>query len=354
MKTIKIGNREIGNKNPTYFITDIAANHDSDLGRAKYLCDLAKDSGADAVKFQHHNCEKYVSDFGFKNLGGKFSHQSKWEKSIYEVYKDAEVPTSWTDKLKTYCDGIGIDLFSTPYDLDMVHHLDEYVDCYKIGSGDLAFEPMLNKVAEKGKPVMIATGAATIEEVVRAVELLESYGVDIVLMQCNTNYTGKDENFDYIHLNVLQTYKEMFPNVVIGLSDHTHGSVTTLGSISLGARVIEKHFTDDNNRPGPDHPFSMTPDSWREMVDNTRILERSLGHFTKEVQNNEKDTIVLQRRAIRFIKDMNSGDIISEGDFQFQRPCPEDAYNINDFSSIIGKELKRDIESGDYLKENEV
>ena len=354
MKTIKIGNREIGNKNPTYFITDIAANHDSDLGRAKYLCDLAKDSGADAVKFQHHNCEKYVSDFGFKNLGGKFSHQSKWEKSIYEVYKDAEVPTSWTDKLKTYCDGIGIDLFSTPYDLDMVDHLDEYVDCYKIGSGDLAFEPMLNKVAEKGKPVMIATGAATIEEVVRAVELLESYGVDIVLMQCNTNYTGKDENFDYIHLNVLQTYKEMFPNVVIGLSDHTHGSVTTLGSISLGARVIEKHFTDDNNRPGPDHPFSMTPDSWREMVDNTRILERSLGHFTKEVQNNEKDTIVLQRRAIRFIKDMNSGDIISEGDFQFQRPCPEDAYNINDFSSIIGKELKRDIESGDYLKENEV
>ena len=354
MKTIKIGNREIGNKNPTYFITDIAANHDSDLGRAKYLCDLAKDSGADAVKFQHHNCEKYVSDFGFKNLGGKFSHQSKWEKSIYEVYKDAEVPTSWTDKLKTYCDVIGIDLFSTPYDLDMVHHLDEYVDCYKIGSGDLAFEPMLNKVAEKGKPVMIATGAATIEEVVRAVELLESYGVDIVLMQCNTNYTGKDENFDYIHLNVLQTYKEMFPNVVIGLSDHTHGSVTTLGSISLGARVIEKHFTDDNNRPGPDHPFSMTPDSWREMVDNTRILERSLGHFTKEVQNNEKDTIVLQRRAIRFIKDMNSGDIISEGDFQFQRPCPEDAYNINDFSSIIGKELKRDFESGDYLKENEV
>ena len=354
MKTIKIGNREIGNKNPTYFITDIAANHDSDLGRAKYLCDLAKDSGADAVKFQHHNCEKYVSDFGFKNLGGKFSHQSKWEKSIYEVYKDAEVPTSWTDKLKTYCDGIGIDLFSTPYDLDMVDHLDEYVDCYKIGSGDLAFEPMLKKVAEKGKPVMIATGAATINEVSRAVELLESYGVDIVLMQCNTNYTGKDENFDYIHLNVLQTYKEMFPNTIIGLSDHTYGCVTTLGSVSLGARVVEKHFTDDNNRPGPDHPFSMTPETWKEMVDNTRILERSLGHFTKEVQDNEKETIVLQRRAIRFTKDVYSGDIITEDDFEFQRPCPIDAFNINNFESIIGKTLNRNIVSGDYLKENDI
>tara|TARA_Y100000593_G_scaffold92278_1_gene183353 strand:- start:1092 stop:2180 length:1089 start_codon:yes stop_codon:yes gene_type:complete len=351
---IIIGNRKIGGSHPTYFIADIAANHDGDLDRAKHLCLLAKESGADAVKFQHHDCKKYVSDYGFKNLGGKFSHQSSWDKSIYEVYKDAEVPTSWTNELKKYCDEIGIDIFSTPYDLDMVDHLDEYVDCYKIGSGDLAFEPMLRKVAETGKPVMIATGAATIEEVTRAVELLESYNVDIVLMQCNTNYTGKDENFDYIHLNVLQTYKEMFPNVIIGLSDHTYGCVTTLGSVSLGARVVEKHFTDDNNRPGPDHPFSMTPKTWKEMVDNTRILERSLGHFTKEVQDNEKETIVLQRRAIRFIKDKKKGEVIYGSDFEFQRPCPKDAFNINDYQLVVGKIINRDIENGDYLKQSDI
>ena len=147
---ILIGDKKIGGSHPTYFIADVAANHDGDLERAKHLCLLAKESGADAVKFQHHDCKKYVSDFGFKNLGGKFSHQSSWDKSIYEVYKDAEVPTSWTSELHNYCDEIGIDIFSTPYDLDMVDHLDEYVDCYKIGSGDLAFEPMLRKVAQKG------------------------------------------------------------------------------------------------------------------------------------------------------------------------------------------------------------
>tara|TARA_R110002051_G_C8757575_1_gene501164 strand:+ start:242 stop:1270 length:1029 start_codon:yes stop_codon:yes gene_type:complete len=338
----------------TYFIADIAANHDGNLKRAKLLCSLAKDSGADAVKFQHHDCEKYVSDYGFKSLGGKFSHQSSWGKSIYKVYKEAEVPTSWTSELKDYCNTIGIELFSTPYDLDMVNHLDSYVDCYKIGSGDIAFEPMLRKVAETGKKVMIATGAASLKEVTRAVELLESYGVPIVLMQCNTNYTGSDDNFDYIHLNVLHTYKDMFPTVTLGLSDHTPGSVTVLGAISLGASVVEKHFTDDNRRLGPDHSFSMTPETWREMVDNARVLERSLGHFTKEVQDNEKETVVLQRRAIRFTRDMSTGDVICEGDFQFQRPCPKDAFNINNFELLIGKSVQRHISKGDYVKKDDI
>ena len=150
MKEITISNKKIGGNNPTYFIADVAANHDGDMDRAKYLCLLAKDCGADAVKFQHHNCDKYVSDYGFKNLGNKSSHQKSWKKSIYEVYKDAEVSTSWTKTLKEHCDKIGIDFFSTPYDLDMVDHLDEYVDCYKIGSGDISFEPMLKKVAQNG------------------------------------------------------------------------------------------------------------------------------------------------------------------------------------------------------------
>ncbi len=236
----------------------------------------------------------------------------------------------------------------------MVEHLNDYVPAWKIGSGDINYHKQLEVVAKTKKPVMVATGASTIEEVTSAIEILESYDVDIILMQCNTNYTGKDENFDYIHLNVLQTYKEMFPNVVLGLSDHTCGCVTTLGAISLGARVVEKHFTDDINRSGPDHPFSMTPTTWKEMVDNARILERSLGHFTKEVQNNEKETVVLQRRAIRFTRDMYTGDTITRDDFQFQRPCPPDAFNINEFDSILDKTLKRDMISGDYLKENEI
>jgi len=340
--------------NRTYFIADIAANHDGDLQRAKLLCRLAKDSGADAVKFQHHNCDKYVSDHGFKNLGGKFSHQSSWDKSIYEVYKDAEVPTSWTNDLKQYCDAIGVDLFSTPYDLDMVDHLDPYVNCYKIGSGDIAFEPMLHKAAQTGKKVMIATGAATLVEVTRAVEILKSYEVPIVLMQCNTNYTGSDENFDYIHLNVLNTYRKMFPDVTLGLSDHTPGNVTVLGAISLGATVVEKHFTDDNERVGPDHSFSMTPETWKKMVDDARILERSLGRSEKKVEDNEKETVVLQRRSLRFIRDIAEGDIINVEDLQFQRPCPEDAFNINNYEILIGEPAPRPFSKGDYVRQNDI
>ena len=120
MSTVQIGQVEIGENNPTYFIADIAANHDGDLGRALHLIDLAKQAGADAVKFQHHDCKKYVSDFGFRSLGSKQSHQSKWEKSIYEIYKDAEVPTTWTEVLYKHCLENDIHFFSTPYDLEMV------------------------------------------------------------------------------------------------------------------------------------------------------------------------------------------------------------------------------------------
>ena len=354
MKEITIDNKKIGPNQPTYFIADIAANHDGDLERAKILCKLAKDSGADAVKFQHHNCKKYVSDYGFKNLGGKFSHQSSWKESIYDTYKSAEVPSSWTTELKEYCNEIGITMFSTPYDLEMVEHLNDFIDCYKIGSGDLAFDLMIEAVAKTKKPVMISTGASTLDEVENAIEILRKNNTDIVLMQCNTNYTGNDENFDFINLNVLNKYKRMFPDVIIGLSDHTHGSVTTLGAVALGARVVEKHFTDDNSRPGPDHPFSMNPKSWREMVDHTRILERSMGTDIKKVEENEKETVVLQRRALRLVRDMKKGELISVSDFEFQRPCPEDALSINKFKAIIDKKINRDIPSGDYLKAGDV
>ena len=350
MKEITIDNKKIGSQHPVYFIADIAANHDGDLERAKVLCKLAKDSGADAVKFQHHNCKKYVSDYGFKKLGAKFSHQSSWKKTIYETYKSAEVPTSWTSELKKYCNEIGITMFSTPYDLDMVKHLDSFVDCYKIGSGDLAFNLMIEEVAKTKKPVMIATGASSLDEVEKAVNILRSYNTKTVLMQCNTNYTGKDENFDFINLNVLKTYKELFPDTIIGLSDHTHGSVTTLGAVSLGAKVIEKHFTDNNNRNGPDHPFSMNPASWREMVNQTRILERSMGSGIKKLEDNEKQTVVLQRRALRATRDIKKGEKLSFEDFEFQRPCPVDAFCINDYKTIIGKHVNRDIVEGDYFK----
>ena len=343
-KEIKIGKHIIGYNHPTYFIADIAANHDGDLERAKKLILLAKESGADAVKFQHHDVSKYVSDYGFKSLGNKFSHQSKWKKTIFEVYKDAEVPRNWTTELKDYCEKIDITFFTTPYDLDTVDFINPYVPAFKIGSGDVAWHAMLRKIAATDKPVIFATGAATIQEVTDAVSIISDYTENFILMQCNTNYTGSEENFKYVNLNVLKTYNTLFPNVILGLSDHTHGGVTVLGSVALGARAIEKHFTDDTSRDGPDHPFSM----------DTRLLELAMGSPLKKVENNELDTIILQRRSIRVVKEFKVGDIIKKENIQFQRPCPKDAISINDVDSIIGKKLIKNIDLGDYFRKEHI
>ena len=354
IKEIKIGKHTIGIDHPTYFIADIAANHDGEIERAKLLIRLAKESGADAVKFQHHNVDKYVSDYGFKKLGGKFSHQSKWEKSIFDVYKDAQVPRSWTSELSEYCNELEITFFTTPYDLDTVDYINDFVPAFKIGSGDIAWHAMLEKVAHLNKPVLIATGASNIQEVVDAVKILNSINENIVLMQCNTNYTGKKENFKYINLNVLKTYKTLFPDMIIGLSDHTHGSVTVLGSVALGAKVIEKHFTDDTTRKGPDHPFSMDPNSWRKMVNNTRLLETAMGLSLKKIEDNEKETVVLQRRSIRLIKNKFKGEILKIEDIQFQRPCPENAISVNDINKIVGKKISNNKDNGDCLYKEDI
>ena len=346
---IKINNNIISHDSQVYFIADIAANHDGDRERAKHLILLAKKAGADAVKFQHHDVNKYVSDFGFKKLGQKFSHQSKWDKTIFEVYKDAEVPMGWTEILKNYCDEIGVDFFSTPYDLDMVDHLDPYVPAYKIGSGDIVWDAMIEKIASKNKPVLVATGAANLEEVVHAHKLLVKLNPQIILMQCNTNYTGSIENFKYINLNVLKTYSTLFPDTILGLSDHTSGHETVLGAVALGVKAIEKHFTDDTTRQGPDHPFSMDPIAWKAMVDSTRLLEASMGSVVKKIEDNEKETVVVQRRAVRATRKIHKGEKLERNMIEFQRPCPRGAMKPNEFAINVGKTLKSEVLEGECL-----
>ena len=190
-------------------------------------------------------------------------------------------------------------IFSTPYDLEAVDMLDPFVEVFKIGSGDITWPEMLSKVASKGKTVLLATGASDMRDVERAVHAILATNGRLVLMQCNTNYTGSQENLRHIHLRVLDTYREMFPEVALGLSDHTAGHATVLGAVAFGARVIEKHFTDDSGREGSDHPFSMEPAAWRDMVDSTRELEAALGSSVKTVAENEQQTVVLQRRCLR-------------------------------------------------------
>ena len=346
---LKIGIRLVGDTHPTYFIADISANHDGDLERAKNLVHLAAKAGADAAKFQNFRAAHIVSDYGFKSLGGQQSHQAKWKKSVFEVYQDASVPWEWTPVLKVECDRAGIHYLSTPYDLPAVDMLDPYVPAYKIGSGDLTWPEIQLAMAGKGKPVILATGASTMDEVQRAVRDLRRVSSQIGLMQCNTNYTGSLENFHHIHLRVLETYRLVFPDVVLGLSDHTPGHATVLGAVALGARMIEKHFTDDTSRVGPDHPFSMTPVTWREMVDRTRELEAALGQAAKEVAENEKETVVIQRRCVRAARELPAGTILTRDVLEPLRPAPVGSIPPYELPHLIGKRLRWAVQKGEHL-----
>jgi len=350
MREIKIENKIIGMGCPTYFIADVAANHDGDIERAKDLIYLCAEAGADAAKFQHFTASTIVSDQGFKTLGGQKSHQSKWKKSVFDVYQDASINQDWTAILKETCNKVGITFLTSPYSYELVDKVDDFLSAYKIGSGDITWLGIVDYIASKNKPVLLATGASILSEVDMAISTLLRRTNDIVLMQCNTNYTASLENFKYINLNVLKEYSRRYPDIILGLSDHTPGHATVLGAVTLGARVIEKHFTDDVSRDGPDHKFSMDSKTWKDMVDRTRELENSLGLEIKKVEDNELETVVLQRRSIRVKKDMTIGSIICEDDLEFLRPCPEDALPPYELKKILSKKLIENIQSGDYIK----
>jgi N-acetylneuraminate synthase len=196
---------------------------------------------------------------------------------------------------------------------------------------------------------MLASGAADIADVVRAVDTIAATNRRLVLMQCNTNYTASAENYNHINLRVLQTYRLMFPDVVLGLSDHTAGHATVLGAVALGARVIEKHFTDDTNRPGPDHRFSMTPDSWRDMVARTRELEAALGDAVKRVAPNEAETVIVQRRCLRAAKDLKAGTTLTADTVEALRPAPPGAIQPYDLDAVLGRAVRQDVRRGEAL-----
>lgn len=345
-----IGRQLVGLDYPTYFVADIAANHDGSLERAKDLIHLAAQAGANAAKFQNFQAPTIVSDYGFRQLGSQLSHQASWNKSVYEVYAAASLPMEWTQTLRETCEAANIDYLTAPYDPSLLDQLAPNVAAWKLGSGDITWPAMIEAMARYGLPILIATGAADIQDVRRAVAAARRYEDRIVLMQCNTNYTVSLDNFRHVALNVLKLYAREFPEVVLGLSDHTPGHATVLGAVTLGARVIEKHFTDDRGREGPDHAFSMDPASWREMVDRTRELEAALGPEQKRVMDNEEQTVVLQRRAVRAARDIEKGARIDTGDVIPLRPCPPDGLPPYRIDELLGRVAVRDIPAGDCVR----
>jgi sialic acid synthase SpsE len=352
MKKIKIGNRLVGKGEPTYFIADIGSNFDGDIKRAKMLAKLAQEAGADAAKFQSFLASKIVSRSGFENLGSRFAFQSKWKKPVYDVYRGAEFPREWHGELAAYCKEIGVDFMSTPYDFEAVDLLEKLdVPAFKIGSGDINWPQMLRYVAGKKRPVILGTGASTLGEVEQAVAVIrESGNENLILLHCVTNYPSHFEN---ANIKAMRTLKKAF-RVNVGYSDHTPGSVVPLGAVALGACVIEKHFTDDKNRVGPDHSFALDKADFREMVDSVRALEKALGSPVKGVTEEEKETVILQRRCLRATRNIRAGETIKESDVVALRPAPTAALPPSAIETVIGRKARADIKEGDYFSRENI
>jgi len=385
MMEFKIGNKLVGKNHPVFFIADIASNHCGDLTLAKELIHACAESGVDAVKMQNFSAETIVSDYGFKNLGNVKTHQSAWKTSVFDSYKAASIPFEWTLELKELTEQLNMAYFTSPYSLDLVKAVAPYISAFKLGSGDITWHEEIAAMAAFDLPLLIATGATNMEEVRMAMQVALAHTQKVLLMQCNTNYTAKHgedealtrERFSSINLKVLETYAQYFPEVPLGLSDHTHGSLTVLGAVGLyDCCAVEKHFTLDSSQEGQDHPFSMMPQEWQQMVNDTTALKQVItaemppeqrleyvkeavdrpdylmliiGDGIKKVQANEANTVIVQRRAIRAATQLPAGHKLRKEDLVVLRPCPPDAFVPYQMETLVGQVLTQAVEQGEHL-----
>jgi len=343
IENIKIGNVLVGNGRPVYIIAEVGSNFDQNLEQAKKLVNLAKVAGANAIKFQSFLADEIVSSNGFKDL--KISFQAEWAKSVYDVYKDAEFPREWHSEIAEYCRKRGIAFFSTPYDEEAVNLLDELdVPAFKVGSGDINFLTLIKYMAKKGKPMLVGTGASTLGEIEAAVTTIRNEGnEDIILLQCVTNYPSPIKQ---ANIRAMVTLRQAFQTNV-GYSDHSLGCLVPLGAVALGACVIEKHFTIDKTREGPDHPFAMDVSEFTDMVKNIRLMEKALGSSIKRPVAAEHETIIIQRRCIYAKKDIPVGGTITRDLITLLRPDKGLAPNYVDL--IIGRKAKKAIPKGSAI-----
>lgn len=342
MKKVKIGDRWVGEGEPTYIIAEIGSNFDGSLEQAKKLVDLAKEAGADAAKFQSFLPDKIIAKEGFQT---KTSFQARWEKPVYEVYKEAMFPREWHKEIADYCQQKGIHFFSSPYDKEAVDLLDEIgVPAFKIGSGDIDFLSLMDYIARKGKPVILATGASSMGEIKEAVNTIRAAGnQDIILLQCVTSYPSPHE---VANIRAMVTLREAF-QVPVGYSDHASGSIVPLGAVALGACVIEKHFTFDKTRKGPDHPHALDVPEMTDMVRDIRLMETALGSPVKQLTPAETETVIIQRRSLFAKKDIPAGTAITGDMIELLRP----AIGIlpKDENLVIGRRAKVAISKGEPI-----
>lgn len=344
---MKIENRKIGDGEPVFIIAEISCNHLQKKEYALKLIEEAKKAGADAVKFQ-----TYTPDTITINCNNEYFQlkDTIWKgKTLYELYQEAYTPWDWFPELSKKAKEEGLIFLSTPFDETAVDLLEELnVQVYKIASFEINHIPLIKKVARTGKPIIISTGIASIEDIELALETIRKEGNNqIILLKCTSAYPAP---LDEMNLKTMQDMEKRF-NVMSGLSDHTSGIIAPIVATSLGAKVIEKHFILDRKEGGHDAKFSIEPEEFKEMVQGIRDTEKIIGKINYEKgEETKKHTFV--KRSIFVVKDIQEGEIFTNENIKVIRPGHglEPKY----YEDILGKKSKQNIKFGTPMKKEYV
>jgi N,N'-diacetyllegionaminate synthase len=328
----------------TLIIAEAGVNHNGDLTKAKALIDAAVDAGVDLVKFQTFRAEDLVSKEAKQASYQKRNMNSK-EDSQFQMLKQLELSHEDHEELIGYCNEKGIEFFSTAFDVKGLEYLNSLgFGRFKIPSGEITNYPYLMKLAEIGKPVILSTGMANLEEIREAMQLLET-GIqkeDIIVLHCNTEYPTPMQD---VNLKAMNTIGRVL-NVKFGYSDHTLGIEVPIAAVALGATVIEKHFTLDRNLPGPDHRASLEPSELKAMVSVIRNIEMAIsGDGKKYPSKSESKNRIAGRKSLYYSKSLPKNHTLDEDDFLCLRPG--DGVSPMEMQSIIGKQLKQNVQGLD-------
>ena len=340
----KIGNKTVGDNYPTFIIAELSANHMNNFDIAVKTVEAIAESGADAVKFQTFTPNTITIDCD--NEYFQIKQDTVWDGQIlHDLYEDAYMPWDWQPKLKKIAEDLGLIVFSSPFDKTSVDFLEDMdVPAYKIASFEITDIPLIEYVASFGKPIIISTGIATLEDIELAIKTcLNAGNNNISLLKCTSSYPAP---FEEINLNTIQDMIKRF-NVVIGLSDHTLGDEVSIAAVTLGANIIEKHFILDRNLGGPDSEFSMEPFEFKNMVDSIRNVEKALGKVTYDLSDKSK----LNRefsRSLFVVEDIKKGEIITEHNVRSIRP----GFGLHPkyLNEILGKKVGYDLTKGTPFK----
>ena len=341
-----IGEKEIGDNQQVFIIAELSANHMNDFDIAVKTIEAMAKAGTDAVKFQTFTPDTITLDCD--NDYFQIKQGTVWDGQVlYNLYEDAYMPWDWQPKLKKIAEDLGLIVFSSPFDKTSVDFLEDMdVPAYKIASFEITDIPLIEYVASKGKPIIISTGIADLEDIELAVQACLDAGNDqIALLKCTSSYPAP---LDEINLNTIPSIKERF-DVVVGLSDHTLGGEVSTASVAVGAKIIEKHFILDRNMGGPDSEFSMEPNEFKQMVDSIRNVEKALGTVSYELSDKMKANREFSR-SLFVVEDMEKGDTITEENVRSIRP----GFGLHPkyLNEILGKKVNKDLEKGTPMKLN--